>query len=470
MAGEKVFIGPKIRELRQGRKLTQAEFANELGVSASYINLIERNQRPASLKFLITLSDRYGLNWRDLVNDDSGLVLSDLRQITKDVAFGDNLPDIEELRAALEHSPNLMRGMMNIYNTYRTYGERLAEQSEFLSADDEASLGVEQSSHDFFRHNNNYFEDLERAAESCIDGPISEIDDLQGHLLNYVRDKLNVRVKRVRDEVLGRTLRYFDRNENTLFLSDGLDYMNRIFQIAHMIALIQFPDEINKQIPDNLRKSEMIAARYRIELANYFAAALMMPYEEFHNEAITSRYDIDRLAARFSVSYEQVCQRLTTLQRSGKRGIPFFFLRVDRGGNVSKRFNVTPIQLARYGGACPKLNVHYSFRVPGRILIQTVEMPDHSRYLTVNRTVDRPSIRYSTEDKRLAVCLGCPVEYAPDLVYGKATDPNMVQMVTEVGVNCRLCPRKNCEQRAHDPFHITLEVDEDRRGITHFES
>ena len=70
------------------------------------------------------------------------------------------------------------------------------------------------------------------------------------------------------------------------------------------------------------------------------------------------------------------------------------------------------------------------FRVPGRILIQTVEMPDHRRYLTVNRTVDRPSIRYSTEDKRLAVCLGCPVEYAPDLVYGKATDPNMVQLVT----------------------------------------
>jgi len=470
MAGEKVFIGPKLREMRQGRKLTQAEFANELGVSASYVNLIERNQRPASLKFLITLSDSFGLNWRDLVNDDSGLVLSDLRQVTKDAAFGEKLPDIEELRAAIEYSPNLMRGMMNIYNAYRTYGERLAEQSEFLSGDGDDVLSVEQNAHDFFRTNNNYFDDLETTAQRCIGKSVAEIEDLHGFLLTYVQEKLNVRVKRVRDEVLGRALRYFDRNENILFLSDGLDYMNRIFQIAHMIALIEFPDLINEQIPEAFSKNELTVSRFRIELANYFAAALMMPYNEFYDEAVASRYDIDRLAARFSVSYEQVCQRLTTLQRPGKRGIPFFFLRVDRGGNVSKRFNVTPIQLARYGGACPKLNVHYSFRVPGRILIQTVEMPDHSRYLTVNRTVDRPSIRYSTEDKRLSVCLGCPVEYAPDIVYGKATDPNMVQLVTEVGVNCRLCPRKNCEQRAHDPFHTTLEIDEDRRGVTHFES
>lgn len=470
MAGEKIFIGPKLREMRQGRKLTQAEFATQLGVSASYINLIERNQRPASLKFLITLSDSFGLNWRDLVNDDSGLVLSDLRQITKDPAFGDGSPDIEELRSAMEFAPNLMKGMMNIYQAYRAYGERLAEQTEFISSDGDGTLGVEQTAHDFFRSNNNYFPELETAAASCLKKPITEIEDLHGHLLSHVRQNLGVEVKRVRDEVLGRTLRYFDRDTKTLFLSDGLDYSNRIFQIAHMIALIEFPDLINEQLPDAIRAHEQIASRYRIELANYFAASLMMPYEPFYDEAITSRYDIDRLAARFSVSFEQVCQRLTTLQRPGRRGIPFFFLRVDRGGNVSKRFNVTPIQLARYGGACPKLNVHYSFRVPGRILIQTVEMPDHSRYLTVNRTVDRPSIRYSTEDKRLAVCLGCPVEYAPDLVYGKATDPNMVQMVTEVGVNCRLCPRKNCEQRAHDPFHITLEVDEDRRGVTHFES
>ena len=214
MAGEKIFIGPKLREMRQGRKLTQAEFASQMNVSASYINLIERNQRPASLKFLITLSDSFGLNWRDLVKDDSGLVLSDLRQVTRDPAFGDGDPDIEELRSAIESAPNLMRGMMNIYNAYRTYGERLAEQTEFISGDSDGTLGLEQTPHDFFRNNNNYFPELEDAAERCLGKPIQEIEDLHGHLLVHVRQTLKIEVKRVRDEVLGRTLRYFDRESS----------------------------------------------------------------------------------------------------------------------------------------------------------------------------------------------------------------------------------------------------------------
>jgi predicted transcriptional regulator len=131
---------------------------------------------------------------------------------------------------------------------------------------------------------------------------------------------------------------------------------------------------------------------------------------------------------------------------------------------------VTPIQLARFGGACPKLDVHFCFRVPGRILTQVVEMPDHSRYLTINRTVDRPNIRYTTEDKRLAVSVGCPVEYAQETVYGQNIDVKANRLITKVGVNCRLCPRENCEQRAHEPFHAELKLDEFKRGTTHFES
>lgn len=472
MAGEKVFIGPKLRELRQARKLTQAEMAGELGVSASYINLIERNQRPASLKFLITLSDKFGLNWRDLTNTDSTVALSDLRQITKDAAFGERLPDVEELRSALEGSPNLINGIVNIYNAYRAYGERLAEQNEFISAnhDADSGLGVEQSVHDFFRNNNNYFGEIEKCAEKCYQVFISDREENYTSLKTHLTGTLGVQVKLVRDEILGSSLRYYDRDKKQLLLSDGLDHQNKIFQLAHMIALIEFADVLNEQLPKSILGNELASSRCRVELANYFASAIIMPYGEFYDEAARTKYDIERLASYFSVSYEQVCHRLTTLQKPGKRGVPFFFLRIDRGGNVSKRFNVTPIQLARFGGACPKLDVHYCFRVPGRILTQTVEMPDHSRYLTVNRTVDRPSIRYSTEDKRLAISLGCPVEYAPELIYGREQDSVSTQTVTEVGVNCRLCPRHSCQQRAHDPFHSTLTIDEDRRGVTHFES
>ncbi|MEO0329011.1 MAG: short-chain fatty acyl-CoA regulator family protein [Pseudomonadota bacterium] len=471
MAGEKIFIGPKMRELRQARGLTQAQMANELGVSASYINLIERNQRPASLKLLIILSDSFGLNWREFTNEKGGLALTDLRQITKDPAFGDVLPDIEELRSALESAPNLINGFVNIYNAYQAYGERLAEVNDFLSSAEDDELGTEMSVHDFFRNNNNYFADLEDCAASCLPKQVYDRDSLYGLLRSHLTDVLGYDLKIIRDEVLSTSLRYLDRDQRQLVLSDGLDHTNKIFQIAHTIAFIEHLEVLNKQIPKSIQQNERAATRCRVELANYFAAAVMMPYEDFYAEALLSKYDIERLAACFSVSYEQAGHRLTTLQRPGKRGVPFFFLRIDRGGNVSKRFNVTPIQLARFGGACPKLDVHYCFRVPGRILTQTVEMPDHSRYLTVNRTVDRPSIRYSTEDKRLAVSLGCPVEYAPEIVYGKSFDPMMSrQTVTEIGINCRLCSRHKCDQRAHDPFHTSLQIDEDRRGITHFES
>lgn len=470
MAGEKIFIGPKLRELRNARNMTQAELANALGVSASYVNLIERNQRSASLKFLINLSDNFGLNWRELTNSDTSLILSDLRQITKDPAFGDVLPDIEELRSALEGSPNLINGLVNIYNAYRTYGERLAEQNDAMASSDDTGLSIEQSVHDFFRNNSNHFPALEAHTEEFNAQQFGERDEIYSALRKHLTGNLGIEVKSVRDETMGQSLRYFDRDKGQLLLSDGLDHSNKVFQLAHMVALIELPDLLNDQLPEPIRSNEKAAARCRVELANYYAAALMMPYSEFYTEAKQSRYDIDRLAARFSVSYEQVCHRLTTLQRPGQRGIPFFFLRIDRGGNVSKRFNATPIQLARYGGACPRLDVHYCFRVPGRILTQIVEMPDHSRYLTVNRTVDRPAIRYSTEDKRLAVSLGCSVEYAPEMVYSINTDTVSTPTVTEIGVNCRLCPRRQCEQRAHDPFFSSLQLDEDRRGATHFES
>ena len=470
MAGEKLFIGPKLRELRKGRGLTQAELAGMLNVSASYVNLIERNQRSASLKFLISLSDGFGLNWRDLTNEDSGLVLSDLREITKDAAFGENMPDLDELRSALEQSPNLVKGFVNIFNAYRSYGERLAAQTEALAGADDSSLGVEHSVHDFFRGSNNYFGALELEAEKFSKLTLEDRGETYTALRSHLSKNCGIEVIQTRDELLGSSLRYLDRQNKQLLLSDALDHYNKVFQLAHMIALIEYPDLLTEQLPKKLLENEHAASRCRIELANYFAAALLMPYAEFLQEAVNCKYDIERIAARFSVSYEQVCHRLTTMQRPGSRGIPFFFLRVDRGGNVSKRFNVTPIQLARFGGACPKLDVHYCFRVPGRILSQVVEMPDHSQYLTVNRTVDRAAIRFSTEDNRLALSLGCPIEYAPELIYWNKSDSLSARSATEIGVNCRLCPRHNCAQRSHDPFHSTLELDEDRRGATHFES
>ena len=178
---------------------------------------------------------------------------------------------------------------------------------------------------------------------------------------------------------------------------------------------------------------------------------------------------MDHLATRFGVSFEQACHRATTMQREGAQGVPFFFLRIDKAGNVSKRFNATDFHLAEFGGACPRLDIHTSFRTPGRIVPQFVEMPDRSQYFTFSRTVDRPQFERHAQDNRLAVTLGCAIEHAPAIGYAEPFQLGGARM-TPIGINCRICPRANCDQRAHQAAVATEPVDERRRGATRFDS
>ena len=194
-----------------------------------------------------------------------------------------------------------------------------------------------------------------------------------------------------------------------------------------------------------------------------------MPYGPFLAEAQASKYDFDHLATRFGVSFEQACHRATTLQREGAQGVPFFFLRIDRAGNVTKRFNATEFHLAEYGGACPRLELHMAFRIPGRIVPQFVEMPDASQYFVFSRTVDRPSFGRFTQDHRLAVAMGCAIRHAPGIGYAEAFRLAGAQM-TGIGINCRVCPRANCDQRAYPAVLAAHPLDERRRGATRFES
>ena len=169
-----------------------------------------------------------------------------------------------------------------------------------------------------------------------------------------------------------------------------------------------------------IRHWTLIARRRTIELANYFAAALLMPYERFLELAQKTQYDIDRLASAFSVSFEQACQRLTTLQRESARGVPYFFLRVDKAGNVTKRFNATSFNIAEHGGSCPVWNLHNTFRTPGVILPQFVELPDGEQFFTLSRTTERPVYSVNTQDRRLAISLGCEIQHARKLVHASS--------------------------------------------------
>jgi predicted transcriptional regulator len=262
-------------------------------------------------------------------------------------------------------------------------------------------------------------------------------------------------------------LRDYDEARKLLRLSEGLDHPNRTFQLVHMSALIEYSELIDS-ILERLKEREPTGlARCRVELANYFAAAVLMPYDRFLAEALASKYDFAHLSLRFGVSFEQACHRATTLQSDAAKGVPFFFLRIDKAGNVTKRFNSTGFHLAEYGGACPRLNVHTSFRSPGTIIPQFVEMPDGKRFFVFSRTVNRPRVTRHTEDKRLSIAMGCSIEHVGAIGYAEEfqhSDPK----ITDVGINCRICPRASCDQRAHNAMLLNEPIDVRRRGQTRY--
>jgi XRE family transcriptional regulator, fatty acid utilization regulator len=466
----KTFVGPQLRQLRRERRQTQAEMAKVLGVSSGYVNLLENNERSLSLRVLMTLADNYGVDWRDIVADKTPKLLAELRSVIKDPMFSAAAPDLTELRAAIDHAPRLVEQFLHLYGIHRNTLERLMRQGASATTDRLLATSAEAVVHDFFRDNSNYFQDLEAAAQTLRSMEACESDDIYATLKARLLNAHGIRIKRRTIEEMTQALRVYDKENRVIYLSEALDHSNVIFQIAHVLCLVELQDLLGKLTADTKVSAGTSLARCHVELANYFAAAFLMPYEPFLREAEAMNYDIDRLAARFGVSFEQACHRLTTLQRPGAQGVPFFFLRVDKAGNVTKRFNSTSFYLAEYGGACPVWKVHMAFRMAGIIIPQFVEMPDGERFFTISRTVDRPTVNFETQDHRLAVSLGCELKYARKLGYAAAYNADDERIFSRIGINCHVCPRQACSQRAHQPLFMDLPLDTNRRGNTRYES
>ena len=465
----KTFVGPQLRQLRRERRQTQAEMAKVLGVSAGYVNLLENNERSLSLRVLMALADHYGIDWRDIVADKTSNLLAELRSVIKDPMFS-GTPDLVELRAAIDHAPRLVEKFLHLYGVHRNTLERMMRHGTNVTTDGLLATSAEAVVHDFFRDNSNYFNDLEVAAEALRAMDADEPDDIYATLKARLINTHGIRIERRTTEEMTQALRVYDEENRIIYLSEALDYSNVLFQLAHVLCLIELQDLLNKLTAGSKITAGTGLARCHVELANYFAAAYLMPYQPFLREAESMAYDIDRLAARFGVSFEQTCHRLTTLQRPRGQGVPFFFLRVDKAGNVTKRFNSTSFQLAEYGGACPVWKVHMAFRLAGVIIPQFVELPDGDRYFTINRTVDRPTVNFETQDHRLAISLGCELQYAKKLGYAAGFNVDDERMFSRIGINCHVCPRQACSQRAHQPLFMDLPLDTNRRGKTRYES
>ena len=467
---QKTFIGPHLRRLRTERGETQGAMARALGISTSYVNLLENNERSVSVPVMLRLFEVYGVDWRDIADEDGSSQLADLRAIIQDPIFDAGRPDLAQIRAALVHSPTLASAFLTLHRAYQSATDQLlALSGAAAGAEPILATSPESAVHSYFRRHRNHFRELEDAAEAFWGSDPIETDEVYSLLKRRLRERLGISVRVVSVADMPNTLRRHDEARRDILLSEALDYPNRVFQLVHVIGLIEQRALLDALLARSGLTDSRGLARCRVELANYFAAAVLMPYGRFLKEARASKYDFDHLATRFGVSFEQACHRATTLQREGAQGVPFFFLRIDKAGNVTKRFNSTDFHLAEHGGACPRLDVHTSFRTPGRIVPQFVEMPDSSQYFVISRTVDRPTSARHAQDNRLAVAMGCAVEHAGDIGYAEQFTVSGARM-TPIGINCRICPRANCDQRAHHAAILSRPIDERRRGATRYDS
>jgi predicted transcriptional regulator/DNA-binding XRE family transcriptional regulator len=460
IAKRRIFAGERLKALRAERGLNQAAMGELLGISTSYLSQLEHDDRPLTPVLVERLSRAFPLDWREIGAGEAETRLAALREANADPLFPEPL-DAAQLARFAEQQPALAERFIALHEAYRRSGQRLQMVDEALSAENTGGSRLPwEEVRDWFHLAGNYVDGIDRAAEALA-ARLGSISPETGAIEDYLRQALSVSL--IYSGATG--MRSYDPEMGHLTIDPGQPAESRRFQLAHQLAALALKDEIAGVVEAASLGSAASRQLLFVGLCNYAAGALLMPYARFRAEARKVRHDIDRLAQRFGTSFEQTCHRLSTLQRDGAKGVPFFFCRVDMAGNITKRHSATRLQFARFGGACPLWIVHEAVAIPDRILVQLAETPDGVRYVSMAKGLVKPSGSYTRAPRRYAVALGCEAEHASEFVYADGLDLASEAAATRIGVSCRLCPRGDCDQRAFPPSDRAISVDPDNRGV-----
>jgi predicted transcriptional regulator/DNA-binding XRE family transcriptional regulator len=453
MADSKILAGHAVRRLRRQVGLTQAAMAEILQISPSYLNLVERNQRPVSATLLIRLAERFDFDPRSLAAGEPGGGAAAMRRRLADPLFADLEIDRSEVEEWLAAAPGGAEACARLF-------DRGAAGAAIDGAADPIALARRE-----IERWRNHFADLDSAAEALADELRLGTGDLYGAIAERLRVRHSLAIRILPVDVMPDMLQRLDLHARQLQLSEMLDPASRTFAVATQLAQIEARTEI-----DALARGAAFADRaaerlFRRHLASYFAAALVMPYARFLRACEITGYDIELLQRRFSAGFEQVAHRLTTLQRVGARGLPFFMVRIDRAGQASKRFSgASGAALADAEGRCPLWRLHEAFDRPGNLVVQLVELEDASRWLTMARTVAPQGRRYGGVPAEFAIALGVAADQARSLAVARGVD--LAGAAMPVGLGCRACFRGECPQRSLAPAGRALIVSDRERRLS----
>ena len=464
-----VKIGPKIKSFRRQLGLQANKLAEQLGISPSYLNLIESGKRKIDGDLLLKVCEELKIELSDLTNKSDLNLVNDISELLDDQLFEDLDILGPEVKDLVNTNPKIARALIKLGDNYKQKDNEIINKVETLSGkiiDSRKTSFPGEVISDFLQDKQNYFPKLEEFANKIFEKVQVNNRTRYIALCDFLNSEYSIKVKDVIPEEDKPFSKIFNKNKKELLLSDYNSLETKKLHAAAQIAQEGAEEEINSYLSEFKFPSDEAKRLTKIALLNYCGAAILMPYKLFHFECKKLKYDLELLQNTFATSFEQVTHRVTCLNDPKLPGVPFHFLRVDVAGNISKRFSLSGIEIPRYGGACPRWNVYSAFSRPGVIQAAVSKMTNGEKYVCIARTVEKGIGRYGQKKSMLSIGLGCEAKYARDFVYTENLDLNDKKSEIPVGVSCRTCDRLDCSQRAFPPLHKKFDVDINSRGVS----
>ena len=462
-------IGPKIKSFRRQLGLQANKLAEQLGISASYLNLIESGKRKIDGDLLLKVCEELKIELSDLTNKSDLNLVNDISELLDDKLFEDLDIVGPEVKDLVNTNPKIAKALIKLGDNFKQKDHEIINKVENLSGkiiDSRKTAFPGEVISDFLQEKKNYFPKLEEFANNVFEKVQKNNRTRYVALCEFLKTEYSITVKDVIPDEGKPFSKIYDKNKEELLLSDYNSLETKKLHAAAQIAQEGAMKEINDYLSEFKFPTEESKRLTQIALLNYCGAAILMPYKLFHSECKKLKYDLELLQNTFATSFEQVAHRVTSLQDPKLPGIPFHFLRVDVAGNISKRFSLSGIEIPRYGGACPRWNVYSAFSRPGVIQAAVSKMTNGEKYVCIARTVEKGVGRYGQKKSMLSIGLGCEAKYAKDFVYTENLSLSDKKTEIPIGVSCRTCDRLDCSQRAFPPLHKKFDVDVNARGVS----
>jgi len=462
-------IGPKIKSFRRQIGMQANKLAEELGISASYLNLIEGGKRKIDGDLLLKVCEKLKIELSDLTKKSDLNLANNISELLDDQLFDDLDILGPEVNDLVNTNPKIARALIKLGDHFRQKDHEMINKVENLSGkiiDGRKAAFPGEVISDFLQEKKNYFPKLEDFANKIFDKVQKNNRTRYIALCEFLKSEYSITVKDVIPEEDKPFSKIYNKNKKELLLSDYNSLETKKLHAAAQIAQEGAIKEINEYLAEFKFPSDESKRLTQVALLNYCGAAILMPYKLFHNECKKLKYDLELLQNTFATSFEQVAHRVTSLQDPKLPGIPFHMLRVDIAGNISKRFSLSGIEIPRYGGACPRWNVYSAFTRPGVIQAAVSKMSNGEKYVCIARTVEKGVGRFGQSKSILSIGLGCEAKYAKEFVYTENLNLNDKKTEIPIGVSCRTCDRLDCSQRAFPPLHKKFDVDINSRGVS----